>query len=438
MKSTVSAIVPTFNRAAFLDECLAALTAQSQPLEEILIWDDGSTDHTADIARRWNAVFEPDDTPTGRVVDLAGKRPLVRYVRAENGGKSRSLNRALQRASGAYIWVCDDDDLALPHAAQTLAERLDADPGLVAAAGHYRRFSNDPDTGTRIEDGPGYWPDLSTGSVLRHLLEDMFVFQNATLVRRAAFDRVGPFREDLPRSVDYEMALRLAALGPIAIVDQPIFLQRQHDGDRGPAAKRHSAEKSVEVWQQNDRAIFDMVYDTIPLATYQQMFASPDAKLVLRAAHIQRACVYARHDDWDTAFADLHQAAQVKPKTRLTEVERDICRRFMSGKFSIQAPIPVTLQRHVRSFASTSPVASEIGRAIARGAIWRIRDGLQRHSLRHAVGAAGFTSAVWQATRRTAQARPAQLEENDTLDFGGPWAEKSHRGPHLAAVAEVT
>ena len=417
MKTTVTAIIPTYNRAAYLGECLDALAVQTRPVDEIIVWDDGSTDETAEIVRRRNAVFEnarPAGNATGPLQSGAG---TIRYFRSGNGGKSRALNQALKCARGDYIWICDDDDLALPDATARLGGCLDSNLDLVAAAGSYRRFAIDPTSGARTEEGPGYWPDLSSGSVFRHLLEDMFTFQNATFVRRSAFEQAGPFREDLPRSIDYDMILRLAAIGPIAILNVPVFLQRQHGGDRGPAGRRHSATESAGIWQDNDRAIFDRFFDAIPLSSYEDMFEGADAALVRRAARLQRACVYARHGDWDAAITDMQDAAELLPRQRLNEIERSICRRAMAGKFATDAPVPQGLRRKLTVFARTSPAAADIAKELARGIVWRVKRGLQQKRPARAAEIACFAGLLWLSARRKARREPGPLTERRDLWF---------------------
>lgn len=279
--SGISAIVPTYNRSDYLAEAVGAIAAQSRPVDEILIWDDGSTDGTEAVGRRLAA-------------DSSGR---IRYRRSENHGKAHALNAALAEVSGDLIWICDDDDLALPDAAERLEAALTL-PQTGLAAGAHDRFRDLPGGAGRQFMGAGYWPDLSHGSILRHLLEDIFFFQNATLIRRSALDRVGPFREDLARSIDYEMFVRLAARYPVAMVDGVMFLQRKHDGARGPAASRHAAAQSEAVWAEADRAIFREYRAILPLSLYEAMFDTPDPQVRRRAALLQRGCVYARRNDW--------------------------------------------------------------------------------------------------------------------------------------------
>ncbi|MFD2740002.1 glycosyltransferase [Sulfitobacter aestuarii] len=406
MPGTITAVIPTYNRAAMLGDAIESIRSQNRPVDEIIIWDDGSTDGTEAAARSAGAVCGD------RKAD--GPLPRLRYFRTENGGKSRALNRALAQARGDYIWVCDDDDIALPTAAATLAARLDADPSLTAAAGGYRRFSDDEATGARREIGPGYWPDLSRGTILRHLLEDIFLFQNATMVRRAAFDAVGPFREDLPRAIDYDMIVRLACHGPIEVLETPLFLQRKHDGDRGPAAARHAAARSEETWKAADRAVFAPFHDSLPMRLYEAMFHSPDPALVRRAAYLQRACVFARRTDWQRAVEDFAAAARIAPDTALSDVEIAICRRALSGKHGCVEVLDRDVQGALRDVALQSSAGGDIARALVRGIVWRGRAALRRRDYAEAFAIAGLSARLRLAARKRGTA-PDRLEERDRL-----------------------
>jgi len=400
MSGTITAIVPTYNRAAYLAEALAALAGQTRPVAEILVWDDGSVDGTEAVARA--AAAQGPGTHPGQ----------VRYFRSENGGKSRALNAALREARGDYVWICDDDDIALPDAAERLAAPLDADTAVGLSGGSYRRFRTDPATGARIESGPGYWPDLGAGSILRHLLEDIFLFQNATLARRACYAEVGPFREDLPRSIDYDMIVRLAARFPIAMGEDPVFLQRKHDGARGPAAARHAAARSEEVWKATDRAIFAAFRTRLPLALYEAMYEGADAGAVRRAALLQRACVYARRTDWPAALEDFSAAAAIRPEARLSSTEYAICRRAMSGKHGCDEALAAPVRRRLAALARGSVAGADIVRALLRGLVWRARAALEAGDVARLgrLARTGLALGPVARARGGSPAMPAQAE----------------------------
>lgn len=375
--TAISAIVATCNRQVFLEEAIDSLQRQSRPVDQIVIWDDGSTDGTETYGRA-----------------LAKRAPgQILYRRSQNRGKSCALNAALQETTGAYIWVCDDDDIALPFAAERLAGRLDGtDAGL--AAGRHERFRDDPRTGRRETMGTGYWPDLSEGTVLRHLLEDVFFFQNASLVRREALDRVGPYREDLPRSIDYEMFVRLASRYPIEMIDEVLFHQRKHDGARGPASLRHAADTSEQVWMEFDRKIFADFREVLPLSLYEALFDSADPPLRSRAALLQRGCVYARRSDWEAALCDFSSAAGLRPKTPLTEIERQIAIRALAGKHGCSTAFRNPIAERLARLRRRGVAGRSLAAALGRGALWRGRVAMAQKDLTELARIAGFVARM--------------------------------------------
>lgn len=373
MTGSITAIVPTYNRAGYLAEAVAAIAGQTRPPLEIIVWDDGSTDSTPEAVRT-----------------LPGP---VRAFRTPNGGKSRALNAALQEARGEYVWICDDDDIARPDAAERLGAMLDdAEAGV--AGGSYVRFRDDPATGARTVTDAGYWPDLSEGSVLRHLLEDIFLFQNATLVRRDLYDRVGPFREDLPRSIDYDMIVRLAARSPVAMTEAVLFEQRKHEGVRGPARAQHAAGDVERVWLANDRRVFEGLRPVLPLSLYAAMFEAPTRALAERAGLLQRATVYARRDDWAAAIEDLEAAAELTAAGPLTRAEWAICRRALAGKHAVSIGLSPAVTTRLAALRRRNALGRTICRAYARGVLWRARRALQRGERTMALRAFRFGTIV--------------------------------------------
>lgn len=96
---TLSIIVPAYNAAGFIEDCINAILAQMGPTHELIVIDDGSRDATATI-----------------VEALAARHPgcAVNLVRQPNGGVSTARNRGLLEARGQYIVFIDADDLLLP------------------------------------------------------------------------------------------------------------------------------------------------------------------------------------------------------------------------------------------------------------------------------------------------------------------------------------
>ena len=85
----VSAVIPAYNSARFISATIESALAQTLPLFEIIVVDDGSTDETAEVAARF---------------------PNTRIIRRENGGQGAARNTGIQAARGEWIALLDHDD----------------------------------------------------------------------------------------------------------------------------------------------------------------------------------------------------------------------------------------------------------------------------------------------------------------------------------------
>lgn len=94
-KRIISVIIPIYNAEQYLEECLESVYQQTMPSDqyEILAVDDGSTDGSREICKRYE------------------DRENFRYIYQENGGVSKARNNAIKQASGKYMIFLDSDDM---------------------------------------------------------------------------------------------------------------------------------------------------------------------------------------------------------------------------------------------------------------------------------------------------------------------------------------
>ncbi len=97
MNPIVSVIIPCFNQAQYLGETLSSVLNQTFTNWLCIIVDDGSTDNSKDIAKKW-----------------CDKDERFLYVYKENGGLSSARNFGIEKANGKYIQFLDSDDLIMP------------------------------------------------------------------------------------------------------------------------------------------------------------------------------------------------------------------------------------------------------------------------------------------------------------------------------------
>ena len=202
MKSTVSVVIPTWNRAHTITRALRSVMSQSHPPDEIIVVDDGSTDDTGALLDRQFA----DCT-------------VIRQARA---GVSAARNAGIQRASGTWIALLDSDDAWHP---DKLARQLDhATPVPGSRLVHcnerwLRRGQPLAQKAYHAKRG---------GDIFEDCLRRCVISPSAALLHRSVFADYGLFDETLPACEDYDLWLRVTACEPVAFV--PEVLVTKHGG----------------------------------------------------------------------------------------------------------------------------------------------------------------------------------------------------------------
>jgi glycosyltransferase involved in cell wall biosynthesis len=175
LSPTLSIIVPAFNAAGFIEDCLGAILAQMGPRHELLVIDDGSRDATPAL-----------------VEALAARHPdcLVKLVRQPNGGVSVARNRGLFEARGDYIVFVDADDVLLPGMLAALdAVALEHHPDVIAC--DFNAWRPDKGNARRLVT-LGYPPNAVTrerDAVLQDFFADRHTYVWANVFRREIYLR---------------------------------------------------------------------------------------------------------------------------------------------------------------------------------------------------------------------------------------------------------
>lgn len=205
----MSVIIPTYNRRALVERAVRSAVAQTRPVEEIIVVDDGSTDGTGEALQ---AVF--------------GNR--IRYVRQPNAGVAAARNHGLRLARGRYLALLDSDDEWLPEKTRRQVEWLEARPDFGMVLCDVVRMDaehRDIETFRRRDLLP------EDGEILKWVLLEPALVPASALLRRSALEAVGGFDESLPTAEDLDFHLRVAAQCKIGVVEESLVrAMRGHDG----------------------------------------------------------------------------------------------------------------------------------------------------------------------------------------------------------------
>jgi hypothetical protein len=197
----VSVIIPTYNRADLLERALVSALGQTHRPIEVVVVDDGSTDHTPEVVRRFDSG--------------------VRYVHSSHGGCGRAKNRGLQVATGELVTILDDDDELLPEKVERQVEylRRHPDAGLCATGAF---FLDEIDGSLRPYRPPALRPDTQA---LQLLVACPFV-QTSVMVRRRCHELLGDYRSEAGE--DYDFWLRTATRFELGVVTDLLTVHHRH------------------------------------------------------------------------------------------------------------------------------------------------------------------------------------------------------------------
>lgn len=221
-RPALTVIVPTYNRAGYVRDCLLALRRSGVPDLEIIVADDGSTDDTGGV--------------------VAATDPRARYLWQPNTGTpATARNAAFAVSTGRYVGFLDCDDAWLPDAPAEAVRLLDAHPGVdvlfadaemgnpeegyvswIGVAGQdpfFRLPHREPEPGFRV---------LERGPFFRRLAVRNPVFIGACVLRRAAFAAGGGFDPALRGAADWDLWLRLAHTLTFGYMARPLAVYTRH------------------------------------------------------------------------------------------------------------------------------------------------------------------------------------------------------------------
>ena len=387
----VSVLLPTYNRERFIAESLESIFAQTLSPSQVIVINDGSTDNT-------KSALEP----------FAQR---IEYLESENRGKPSALNLGMTRVTGDFVWIMDDDDVALPDSLSRHIDLFKRRPELGWTYSGYIESTSRPDTGRINPVQEVLLPQFPEEEFLIRLMEESFLVHPTILVRTNCYRELGPFKTDLIRSQDYEMALRLGMHFPCARLLGPTIYRRLDSGQKGSSADRFHSEKAMAKWMEYDIRIFNELRRTLPLDAYlpQSLRNGAEISEHKRRAYLQRMFIMGKKTLYGEMLEDLRSVIACKPDEPLSKLERALLLRIvykLSGD-PLLNPAYASAIRSLGSGAAGLSVRLELARAMRWRAAtaWRNRD--YREVLRTFAGAtriAGLQGLISVAASKMAKA----------------------------------
>ena len=200
--------MPAYNAERYVEAAIKSILVQSHRDFEFIIINDGSTDGTLDIIKRYEK-----------------KDPRIRVLTQKNQGISKSLNRGIKEARYEWIAIMDADDIALPHRLERQVKATIENPNVIAWGGYAYHISEKGKVLGISRVGP------TNEAQFNKMLQNgelILVIHPTAFIHKEMIQKVGGYDPKFDACEDLELFNRLAEIGPILAIPEPLGLYRIH------------------------------------------------------------------------------------------------------------------------------------------------------------------------------------------------------------------
>lgn len=209
--TSITTIIPTYNRATTILRALDSVFAQTYQPDEVIVIDDGSTDNTRNLIKI--------------------NYPTVKYIYQPNKGVSSARNHAIKKSKNNWIAFLDSDDQWLPEKLEHQIAAIKQDPAIKFTHSNEIWIRN----GKRVNQMDKH--QKQGGWIFEYCLPLCVISPSSVMMHRSVINEVGLFDESLPACEDYDMWLRVCARYPVHYLEQPLI--KKYGGHADQLSRKH-------------------------------------------------------------------------------------------------------------------------------------------------------------------------------------------------------
>lgn len=241
MSPLLSIVMPTYNGEKFLTAALESVSDQYNDGVELVIVDDGSSDHTLDIVR-----------------GFAGALPIRLITPGRLGNWVAATNLGLREATGNWACFLHQDDLWLPGRLERLRSEMENNQGPLII--HDAMYVGPDGQGLGPWTCPFSEGVVPTNQFIERLLVQNFIAIPSPVFRRNAVIQSGGLNEALWFSADWDLWLRLGAMGPVRFIAETLSAFRIH-----PASQTAARKLQPDEWEQQLTTVLSHHLESWPI-----------------------------------------------------------------------------------------------------------------------------------------------------------------------------
>lgn len=256
-KPFVSVLIDTYNHERFIEKAVASVLEQDFPAEdqEILVVDDGSTDRTPEILKK----FEP----------------RVRILRKENGGQASAFNLGIPECRGEIVAFLDGDDWWAPKKLTGVTEALAGEPAVgIVGNGITEVYADGRENQELLREGPRFRIDSENGARAFRLRKSFLGTSRMTL-RAKTLREIGRVPEVLRIQADEYLFTMGAVLADALILREALTYYRLHESNAFQVSNGN-----VEALWRKQRVLAALA-DSLRLELSERRAAEGAAKIVV-------------------------------------------------------------------------------------------------------------------------------------------------------------
>ena len=275
----VSIVIPSYNHERYLATAIDSVLAQEYPRIELIVIDDGSTDESPKILKKYGTRFH--------------------WEIQVNQGQVTTMNRAWAMSQGEILGYLSADDLLLPGAVSTSVSCLRQNPDAVLAYCDFNLIDPDSAVVRRVRT-----PEFD----YREMVTKMICAPGpGAFFRRSAFDKTGGWHTGFKQNLDYEYWLRLGLHGRFVRIPEVLAAYRVHPGSQSFASTSQiRPEEPVQIIE----AYFEspLVLDDLRPAKTQ----------ALSMAYLHTARLHFRMGSYRQGLAAMRRAFALNPRNMVS------------------------------------------------------------------------------------------------------------------------
>ena len=201
----ISVIIPAYNSATYIDECIQSVLYQTYKAHQIIVVDDGSTDCTSNVISKFKNEIE--------------------YIYQPNSGPSCARNKGVALSTGDWIAFLDSDDVWMP-------DKLEKQVNYMRNRSSVKLVVTDMFEGQHVDceriSTFNNFEGIMEGHIFERLLKSSYIYTPTVLVEKNVLLEFGGFNVSMNMMEDLDLFLRIAHKYEIGVLDELLVFRRRH------------------------------------------------------------------------------------------------------------------------------------------------------------------------------------------------------------------